>query len=232
MIDSYAIKLSNVGIAYAKGMNIFTRKKKWVLNDVSLEIPHGETLGVLGRNGVGKSTLLQLLAGMIVPDKGNIDFKVNRVSLLALQVGFLAHLSGRDNVILSAMFLGMSKNKILKKMDEVIEFSGLGEHIDQPVSIYSSGMRARLGFSVAFHVDADVILVDEVIAVGDAEFKQVARKAMRDKVSSGKTAVIVSHDFALLRQWCDRLMWLDQGSVLMIGKPDAVIQAYRNKLGV
>jgi len=232
MPRSPAIILDHVDIAYAKGLQFFSSKKTWVIQDVTLEIEHGETLGILGKNGAGKSTLLKLLAGMILPDKGCITFNVDRVSLLALQVGFLEHLNGRENVVLSAMFMGLSKKEILSKMDRVVNFSGIAEYIDKPVSTYSAGMKARLGFSVAFHVDADVILVDEVIAVGDAEFKKAARLAMREKISAGKAAVIVSHDFALLREWCDRLVWLDKGRIIQAGEPDEVILAYQKSLRV
>ncbi len=225
-----AIVLDNVSVAYAKGLRFFSKNKTWAIQDLTLEISHGETLGFLGRNGAGKSTLLKLLAGMVQPDKGRVLFDVGRVSLLALQVGFIEHLNGRDNVVLSAMFMGMSKKEIMEKMDSLISFSGIAEYIDKPVSTYSAGMKARLGFSVAFHVDADVILVDEVIAVGDAEFKKAARLAMREKIISGKAAVIVSHDFALLKEWCDRLVWIDKGRVVKMGDPDEVISEYCRKL--
>ncbi|RMG40826.1 MAG: ABC transporter ATP-binding protein [Methanobacteriota archaeon] len=152
------------------------------------------------------------------------------MSLLALQVGFLGHLSGRENIILSAMFMGMSKAEISSKLESVIDFSGLGEFIDQPVSIYSAGMRARLGFSVALNVDADVFLIDEVIAVGDAEFQKKAKTAIREKISQGKTAVIVSHNLNLIQRWCDRVIWLDSGNIIRSGRPSDVISAYQAQM--
>jgi lipopolysaccharide transport system ATP-binding protein len=231
MNDS-AIKLQNVDVAYAKGMRYFSKNKIWALKDISLDIKHGETLGILGRNGSGKSTMLKLLANMITPDRGSIEYYAGRISLLSLQVGFVEYLSGRDNAKLSAMFLGMSTAEIESRLDDLIAFSGIGNAIDEPVSTYSAGMRARLGFSIALHVEADVILVDEVIAVGDAEFKKVTRSALKKKIENGNTAVIVTHDFNLLENWCDRLLWLEKGSAVMSGEPAAVINSYKHTLGI
>ncbi|MCU7842306.1 MAG: ATP-binding cassette domain-containing protein [Candidatus Thiodiazotropha sp. (ex Monitilora ramsayi)] len=227
-----AIKLQNVDVAYAKGMRFFSKQKIWALKDITLDIKHGETLGILGKNGSGKSTMLKLLANMITPDRGDVQYYAGRISLLSLQVGFVEYLSGRDNAKLSAMFLGMNTDEIESRLDNLIAFSGVGDAIDEPVSTYSAGMRARLGFSIALHVEADVILVDEVIAVGDAEFKKVTRSALKQKIEDGNTAVIVTHDFSLLESWCDRLVWLEKGRSIMSGEPAEVINNYKRTLGI
>ena len=199
----------------------------WALEDVTLEIYRGETVGVIGRNGVGKSTLLRLLAGIVSPDRGTIRFEIPcHTSLLSLQVGFIPQLTGWENAVLSGMLLGMRRKKIEACMDEIIAFSELGEFINQPISAYSPGMRARLGFSVAFQADPDILLFDEALGVGDAEFREKSANAMRQKIRSNKTVVLVSHNEKTIRNLCDRAVWIEKGGARMIGDPDSVLEAY------
>lgn len=225
-----AIKIEDVGASYWRRSGLLRRDKLWALKSVSFDLYYGETLGIIGRNGAGKSTLLRLLAGIIDPDKGTISRKKDdHVALLSLQVGFNNHLSGRDNVILSGMLLGNSRQKMLQKMDEIIAFSEIGEFIDQPVRVYSAGMRARLGFSVVFTVDPDITLIDETLGVGDNDFRNKSANAMREKIASDKTFVFVSHSVPLVKSICDRVVWIENGVTKMVGTPDEVMEKYLAK---
>lgn len=216
-----------MGVSYRRRAGMLRWSRFWALNDISFDLYRGETLGVIGRNGVGKSTLLQVMAGIISPDKGVIVRNDCTVSLLSLQVGFIPHLTGRENAVLSGMLLGIHRIDIEKAMPEIIEFSGLGEFIDEPVRAYSTGMRARLGFSVSIQIDPDVILVDEVLGVGDADFRKKSNAAMRDKISSDKTVVIVSHDEGTLKELCDRVIWVDNKGANETGGVDDVLLSYQ-----
>lgn len=221
-----AIKLVNVGMKYKVRSTIFSSQEYWALKDISFELRHGETLGVIGRNGVGKSTLLRLLAGIVSPDRGQVINHGVTSSLLSLQVGFIPHLTGRENAILSAMMLGLPKRKVLSLMTAIYEYCDIEEFFDQPVKGYSSGMRARLGFSIAYHADPDVLLIDEVLGVGDADFKIKSAQALKERINSDETVVIVSHNVNTLKQLCDRVVWLEQGAVQMEGEVNEVLDAF------
>jgi lipopolysaccharide transport system ATP-binding protein len=220
------LKLSDVGVYYKASLKVFNRKGFWALRNLNFEVYHGETLGVIGKNGAGKSTLLQLMAGIIEPDEGKIIRTSLTSQLLSLQVGFLPHLSGRENAVLSGILLGMRKRDVLGSMDEIIEFSELGEHIDDPVRTYSSGMKARLGFAVARQSDPDILLVDEVLGVGDSRFKEKSKKVMIDRIHSDKTVVLVSHNETTIKDLCDRVIWLDDGETQSIGSSEDVVNSY------
>jgi len=224
---SAVLSLDHVGVAYWRRSGMFQRQQFWALKDVSFDLYHGETLGVIGRNGAGKSTLLRLLAGIIAPDKGTIAGNGQQPSLLSLQVGFVPHLSGRENAILSGMMLGMRRCEIEREMDEIISFSELDDFIDQPVRTYSVGMRARLGFAVSFRVDPDILLLDEILGVGDAEFRIKSTAAMREKICSDKTIVLVSHNDAVIQQLCDRAVWIENGVTRACGATKDVLREYR-----
>jgi lipopolysaccharide transport system ATP-binding protein len=187
---------------------------------------HGETLAVIGRNGVGKSTLLRLLAGIIQPDRGEMISRGLRASLIPLQLGFVDYLTGRENIMLSGMLMGLRKKEVKAKMEEIIAFSELGEFIEQPINTYSSGMRARLGFSIAIQADPDILLLDEVFSVGDAEFNQKSTSVMREKIRSDKTVVLVSHNPATIRQLCQRAVWIEEGVSRLEGAASDVLDAY------
>lgn len=223
------ITLRNVGVRYRRRMGGIlkpTISEFWALKDVSLGLYQGEVLGVIGRNGAGKSTLLKLLAGIIKPDRGVMIDHGFRASLLSLQVGFAPHLTGRENAMLSGMLLGLSKAAIVDRLDAIIAFSELGEFIDQPLDIYSSGMRARLGFSIAYYTDPDILLIDEVLGVGDAEFQNKSSAAMHEKIRSNKTVILVSHSPKTIADLCDRAVWIDQGRTVAEGNPAQVLEAY------
>lgn len=221
------IELKNVGVCYSRRSGFMRQSKFWALHDVTFDLRHGETLGVIGHNGAGKSTLLRLLAGILSPDHGRIVTRATRVSLQSLQVGFVPYLSGRDNAILSGIMLGLRRNKVIEKMDEIRDFAELGDFFDEPVRSYSSGMRARLGFAVAFQADPDVILIDEVLGVGDAAFREKSAAAMRNKIVSDKTVVVVTHSVETVRELCDRVIWIDHGITRIVGDTEDVLAEFQ-----
>jgi len=217
------LALKNVGVFYQRR----GKEPNWALQDISLNLFKGETLGVIGRNGAGKSTLLRLLAGIIRPDTGDYVNHGYQATLLSLQVGFVGYLSGRENIILSGLLLGIDLSQIKERIDGIIEFSGLGESIDDPIDTYSSGMKARLGFSAAFYVDPDILLVDEVLGVGDAEFVEKSTAVMKERIRSDKTVVLVSHNPNVVRVLCDRAVWIERGKTVAEGPTEEVMEAYR-----
>lgn len=221
------VALENVGMYYASIRRIINARRIWALKDVSLKLFAGETLGIIGRNGVGKSTLLLMLAGIIEPDLGTIKKGPGlKASLLSLQAGFVGDLTGRKNIILSGMFLGLPRRSIKAKIPEIIEMSELGEVIDRPVSTYSAGMKARLGFSIAVQIDPDILLIDEVLSVGDRPFQQKSKAILHEIISSHKSVVIVSHSPEILESLCDRLVWIEDGVSKAEGEPDDVLRMY------
>ena len=198
----------------------------WALRDVSLAIDRGSFFGLVGHNGSGKSTLLRLMAGIHRPTSGRIAAQGRLSALLELGSGFHPELTGRENVFLNGAMLGLGRRQMAAAMDNIIEFSGVGDQIDVPVKIYSSGMYMRLGFSVAVNVDPEILLVDEVIAVGDEEFQQRCLRHMENIRAGGTTIVLVSHDTALVRKLCDRVGWLDGGRLRAVGDPNEVLDTY------
>jgi lipopolysaccharide transport system ATP-binding protein len=221
------IELTKVGVCYNSQRFLFGGKTEWALKDINFNVLSGETLGIIGRNGAGKSTLLKLLANIIVPDRGKIkrDSSV-KCSLLTLQLGFNSFLSGKENAIVSGMLLGVSRNHIEESLDSIRNFSGLGENFYKPLSTYSSGMRARLGFSIALEADPDILLIDEALGVGDHEFKKKSTEAMKTWIRSDKTVILVSHDTRAVAELCDRAVWIENGVVEMEGVPSQVLDRY------
>jgi lipopolysaccharide transport system ATP-binding protein len=220
------LALDNVGVAYRRGRSLRSGELYWALKDISLELKHGETLGVIGRNGVGKTTLLKVIAGIIAPDRGEIRNAGVSASLLSLQVGFVPLLTGRENAILSGMLLGAPKARIETNMDELAAFAELGDFLDEPVSSYSAGMRARLGFSVAMQADPDILLIDEVLGVGDAAFRKKSSDEIKRRIRSNRSVILVSHNTRIMAELCDRVVWIEQGVSRMQGKADEVLAAY------
>ncbi len=225
-MNQLAISVENVGVAYRRKSGFFRQEKFWAIKDVSFKVYHGETLGVIGRNGTGKSSLLRVLAGIVNPDSGKVINHGVTASLLSLQVGFVNHLTGRENAILSGMMLGLSKDDVLKCMDDIREYSDIGDFFDQPVSSYSSGMRARLGFSIAIYVNPDVILLDEVLGVGDIEFRDKSCATIKSIMKSDKTVILVSHNSDMIRRLCDRVVWIEDMKTKMEGDPNTVVWSY------
>jgi len=223
------ISVHNLGICFRRfKLLAFSNRTRqyWALSDVSFNVYAGETVGIIGKNAAGKTTLLRALAGIIEPDRGTITRADISISLLSLQVGFIPHLSGCENAILSAMLLGLTKREATAQLSRITEFSELGEFMEEPISTYSAGMRARLGFSVAYYAAPDVLLIDEALGVGDRDFRAKSADAIREIIDSNRTVILVSHDMGTVRQLCDRVVWIDEGKTRQIGTPDAVIQAH------
>lgn len=198
----------------------------WALKNVSLEVERGTSYGLIGENGSGKSTLLKCMARILRPESGRIDVDGKVSALLELGAGFHPELSGRENVFLNGSILGLSRKELDRKFDEIVEFAGLERFIDTPVKNYSSGMYVRLGFSVAINVDPDVLLVDEVLAVGDEQFQRRCAEKFADLQDEGKTIIIVTHSLDSVRNMCDRVAWLEHGEVKDEGPPARVIDGY------
>ncbi len=241
-MSEIAITVKDLVIRYRKLQNYsirnqllsFTRKKdkssKYfeAISGVSFEVKKGEILGIIGKNGSGKSTLLRALAGIFSPNEGSIDLHGHDISLLAIGVGFQKELTGRQNINLSGMLLGFTEEEIQAKTDQIIEFSELGDFIDMPVKTYSSGMHSKLAFSITAILETDIILVDEVLSVGDEYFKKKSYAKMKELISDqNRTVVIVSHSMASLLDLCTTVLWVHEGKVRRMGSPDKVIGEYR-----
>lgn len=197
------------------------------VKNVSFSVEKGGILGIIGRNGSGKSTLLRAIAGVFSPNSGTIDLKGHTVSLMALGVGFKDSLTGRDNISLSGMLLGFTEQQIHDKMQEIIDFAEIGEFIDRPVRTYSSGMHSKLAFAITAMLETDIMLVDEVLSVGDERFRKKSSDKMKELITDkDRTVIIVSHDKGTLEDLCDRVMWLHDGVVKEIGEPKAVLDDY------
>lgn len=221
------LHLEHVGVRYWLRRPVNGSKEFWALKDVSLDVSPGETLGIIGSNGAGKSTLMRLLSGIIAQDRGVVRRKRGlRVVLLALGTGFEGPLTGRENAILSGMLLGLHRHTIEKRIPKIIEFSGLGEFIDQPLYTYSSGMIARLGFSVAMEVNPDVLLLDEIMGVGDISFAEKSANALKEKIRSEMTVVLISHHPGTIRDLCSKASWIHQGKTQAHGSVEEVADLY------
>lgn len=233
-----AITLENVSISYStvqkvsiKQMLRRQKKKKRqpfeAVRNATFEIPKGQIVGITGKNGSGKSTLLRAVAGIFAPNTGTIDLHGNSVSLLAIGIGFQKSLTGRENILLSGMLLGFSEEEIRKQMPRIIRFSELGDFIDKPVRTYSSGMYSKLAFSITAMLETDIMLIDEVLSVGDRHFKKKSYRRMKKMIEDrDHTVMIVSHSDATLRSLCDTVIWMDDGDIRMIGDADEVLDAY------
>lgn len=238
MEKEIAIEVKDVHISY-RNLQKFSIKRSLLhmqgmkadvfhaVRGVSFEVEKGDIVGIIGKNGSGKSTMLKALAGIFSPDSGIIDLKGNSISLLSIGVGFEKEMSGRENIILSGMLLGFSEQFIRSKMDEIIEFAGLGKFIDMPVRTYSSGMHSKLAFSITAVLETDIMLIDEVLSVGDEKFKKKSYAKMKSLISNReRTVVIVSHSLETLQELCDKVMWMHEGELLEFGDPDEVLEHY------
>ena len=242
--EEYAIKVENLTkefkLFYDKPSTLKERLVFWnkykensriVLKDINLTIKKGETVALIGTNGSGKSTLLKLMTKIIYPSKGKLITNGKLTSLLELGAGFHPDFTGRENIYFNASIFGLTKEEIEKRVDEIIEFSELGEFIDSPVRTYSSGMYMRLAFSVAINVDADILLIDEILAVGDQHFQDKCFAKLTELKESDKTIVIVTHSLEQVRKLCTRAIWIYEGEVRLDGKPDKVVDEYLKVCG-
>jgi lipopolysaccharide transport system ATP-binding protein len=199
------------------------------LRNVSFHLEEGESLAIVGSNGAGKSTLLSLAAGLTLPDQGTVRVDGRIAALLELGSGFHPELTGAENLVLNAALLGLSRRKTKQLFDSMVEFSGIGEFIDDPLRTYSSGMVMRLAFSVAIQCEPDILLIDEVLAVGDAAFQEKSKEALLSFRRAGKSLLFVSHSATSVREMCDRALWIDHGSVMMEGHVKQVLEAYQGR---
>ena len=198
----------------------------WALRNISFDVEHGESIGLIGRNGAGKSTLLKIISRITRPSKGKITLYQRVNSLLEIGTGFNPDLSGRENIYLNGSFLGMKLSEIKQKFDEIVTFSEIEKFIDTPVKYYSSGMYMRLAFSIAVHLTPEILILDEVLAVGDAGFQRKSQEKMGELLSSGATIILVSHNNNTIRNLCERTIWLDNGAIKMDGTSDIVVDQY------
>lgn len=237
-MSEYAIEVENLCVNY-KSLKSYSIKKHLLLGkrnkvqvceavkNVSFKVKKGEILGIVGKNGSGKSTMLRAIAGIFAPNSGTVDLHGNSISLLAIGIGFKTELSGRDNIILSGMLLGFTKEQINEKMEQIIEFSELGDAIDAPVRTYSSGMHSKLAFSITAILETQIILIDEVLSVGDARFKKKSYKKMKELITDkDRTVVIVSHDHKTVSDLCDKVLWINDGELVQFGDTETVLAAY------
>jgi ABC-type polysaccharide/polyol phosphate transport system ATPase subunit len=199
----------------------------WALKNVDIESPAGKVVGVVGRNGAGKSTLLKVLAGVIKPIEGKVEMNGRIAPLIELGAGFDPELTGRENTYLNGTILGCTNKEIIQKLDQIIDFSELGEFIDAPLRTYSSGMTARLGFAIATDVDPDILIVDEILGVGDDAFQAKCKTRIENFRAKGVTILFVSHDLKQVEEMCDWAYWLDHGQVRASGRPDNVVSEYK-----
>ena len=235
--NDIAITVKDLHVYY-RDMNRFSLKKSGLkgkgsgkvfkaVKGVSFEVPKGQILGITGKNGSGKSTLLRAISGIFSADKGTIDLHGNSISLLSIGVGFQKQLTGYENIYLSGMLLGYSKEEIDKKIKDIIEFSELGDFIYRPVRSYSSGMHSKLAFSITAILETDIMLIDEVLSVGDVHFKQKSYNKMKELISKeDRTVVIVSHSTKTLVELCDKVIWLHEGLIKDEGDPKTIMEKY------
>jgi ABC-2 type transport system ATP-binding protein len=200
----------------------------WALKDINLKIPMGSTVGLIGRNGSGKSTLLKTISRILYPNKGEVRTNGRISTLLELGAGFHPDFTGRENIFLNASVLGFTRKQIRKKIDGIIAFSDIEDFIDEPVRNYSSGMHMRLGFAVAVHVDPDILLIDEVLAVGDIGFQERCLNRLRELQKQGKTVIFVTHSPGQVEEFCNMAVWLENGEIKMIGEAKEVTGAYKD----
>lgn len=236
------IYLDNISVKYMVSYDKITSMKEfiisslkrkvkyeefWALRDISFEVKKGEVLGIIGHNGAGKSTLLKVISGIIKPTTGTVKIEGNIVPMLELGSGFDFDLTGRENIFLNGAILGYSKDFLEEKFDEIVDFSELGKFIDMPIRNYSSGMMMRLAFSIATVVNPEILIVDEILAVGDEAFQQKSRARMMELMSGGTTVLFVSHSIEQIREMCNRVVWLEHGEIKAIGDSKSICNYYQ-----
>lgn len=244
MSDNIAIEVRNLSIDYIPfkktsiQKSLFKKRKDKMevvhaVKNVSFSLEEGEILGLVGKNGSGKSTMLRAIAGIFTPDAGTIDLKGHSVSLLSIGVGFTPEISGRENIVLSGLLLGFTEDQIREKMDDIIDFSELGRFIDYPVRTYSSGMYSKLAFAITASLETDIILIDEVLSVGDVKFQKKSYDKMKELISNkDRTVIIVSHSTGTIRELCSKALWINDGDYKMMGDVDEVTDAYEQFMGI
>jgi len=233
LFKSYTIGKQKESSLRSAAAGLFKRKDNsketfWALKDVSFDVEQGDVIGIIGRNGAGKSTLLKVLSKITQPTEGRIEINGRVASLLEVGTGFHPELTGRENIYLNGTLLGMTRKEVAEKLDEIVEFSGVRKFIDTPVKRYSSGMYVRLAFSVAAHLEPEILIIDEVLAVGDAEFQKKCLGKMKDVAGEGRTVIFVSHDLAAVENLCHKVVFLEEGKVVAMGPTKEMIDLYMN----
>ena len=235
---SFCVKVENVSREYRKYYQrtfkefLTDRHAKnfntvfWALKDVTFEVKEGSTLGLIGRNGSGKSTLLKIISGVLTPSSGQVTRPVSTAALLELGAGFQPDMTGRENIYLNSSILGRSRKDTTLVIDEIIDFSGISDFIDTPVKFYSSGMYARLGFAIAINTDPELLLIDEILAVGDAPFQKKCLDKIKEMQNEGRTIILVTHDSNTVQTFCDSAVLLDHGKLISQGEPSKVVKTY------
>ncbi|MCM1184342.1 MAG: ABC transporter ATP-binding protein [Roseburia sp.] len=235
--NTYAIEVKDVSVSY-RILNTVSVRKSFLkrhtadevfeaVKNVSFSVERGGILGIIGQNGSGKSTLLKSVAGVFSPNSGSIDLNGHSVSLMALGVGFKPNLSGRENIVLSGMLLGFSERQVAERMGEIIDFAEIGDFIDRPVRTYSSGMHSKLAFAITAMLETDIMLVDEVLSVGDERFRKKSMDKMKALITDkNRTVMIVSHSIETLKEFCDTVLWLHEGRIKELGAPAEVLRHY------
>lgn len=239
-----AIRVKDVGMTFRIANNKTTSVKNYLiqrvknkisykefraLQNVNFEVYKGEVVGIIGLNGAGKSTLFKVIAGILKPTTGNVEKHGSVAPLIELGAGFNGELSGRENIYLNGLLLGYSKKFIKEKMETIIDFADIGEFIDNPVNNYSSGMKARLGFAIATAVQPDILIVDEVLSVGDYKFREKCEKRIKEMIEAGTTVLIVSHSMGTIQSMCNRVVWIEKGQIKEIGETKEVMPKYQSK---
>lgn len=225
------LEMENVSLNFQSSKKSFDKGVHHVLDSVSFKLFENETLGIIGRNGVGKTTTLRIMAGILAPTSGVVRMKPGKTSsLLTLGLGFKQDLSGRDNAMLAAMLQGSTRKQANMFLEEIKAFSDLGDSFEEPVKTYSSGMRSRLGFTTALMTHVDILLIDEVLSVGDAQFREKALRAMHERICGDQTVVFVSHAEAQVQRLCDRVIWIEGGRVKCQGETKDVLEEYRGSM--
>jgi ABC-type polysaccharide/polyol phosphate transport system ATPase subunit len=242
--DHIAINADDIGVKYTLRLGkkrtsfrqTFVQRMRrqdqtdfWALRHVSFQVRQGESLGIVGPNGAGKSTLLQVLAGIILPSEGAVEVDGHVSSLLTLGVGFDQDLSGIDNIRLGGAFMGLDHNVVEDRLPSIVEYAELGQFIDVPIKTYSSGMRARLGFAIATSVSPDILLLDEVLATGDAAFREKSKQRVAELVREAKAIVLVTHDMNWVTEYCNRAMLIEQGGIVVEGEPEEVVAIHQER---
>ena len=222
--------LKSAVLELVRGRSQRARERFVALRDIDLTVEKGQTLGIVGANGSGKSTLLKLVAGIYRPDRGTVRVQGRVAPLIELGAGFHPELTGRENVVINGIILGLSQREVRRRLDAIVEFAGIQEFIDAPARTYSSGMYMRLGFAVAVHLDPDVLLMDEVLAIGDEAFARKCADRFAEFRRVGKTMLLVGHEAAIVERWCDEAVWLDHGAIRAAGAPHKVIDLYRQSM--
>lgn len=222
------LEMERVSLSFKTGRSTFDHGQHRVLDQVSLKLFNGETLGLIGRNGCGKTTILRVMAGILAADEGVVRRREGvKAALLTIGLGFKPQLSGRDNALLAAMLQGATRREATAYLEEIKAFSELGDSFEEPVKTYSTGMRSRLGFTTALVTHVDILLIDEVLSVGDSRFRNKALEAMKQRISGEQTVVFVSHTDAQIRALCDRTIWINDGAVMAEGDTATVLHQYR-----